>query len=128
MDIRLFFTEMCGNWNNYDNGYIDILSHRHNVVIDSINPNLVITQGRKVYPNALTLYYNEGEPFYPNLPVVKNVFDPDKTIADYFLGSFFFDFENYTRFSLYSLYTLHHIKNGDLKYRLLRQLRMSTRG
>jgi hypothetical protein len=115
MDIRLFFTEMCGKWNYYDNGYIDILSRRHNVTIDSANPNLVITQGRKVYPNALTLYYNEGEPFYPNLPVVENVYDPDKTIADYFLGSFFFDFENYTRFSLYSLYTLHHIKNGDLK-------------
>lgn len=114
MNIRLYFTEMCGLWNCQDNAYIDILSRRHNVVVDSVNPNLVITQGKKEYPNALTLYFNEGEPYYPNLVEENNVLDPSKGVADHFLGSFFFNYENYSRFSLYYLYILHHIKNGEI--------------
>lgn len=114
MNIRLFFTEMCGLWNYQDNAYIDILSRRHNVVLDSVNPNFVVTQGKKVYPNALTLYYNEGEPYYPHLQEENNILDPSKETADHFLGSFFFNYDNYSRFSLYYLYILHHIKSGKI--------------
>lgn len=80
MDIRLFFTEMWGGFDFQNNPFINILSNRHNVTIDSSNPNLVISLGKKKYPNALTLYYNAGEPYYPSL-------SPD--IADHFIGSFF---------------------------------------
>jgi hypothetical protein len=106
MDIRLFFTEMWGGFDFQNNPFINILSNRHNVTIDSSNPNLVISLGKKKYLNALTLYYNAGEPYYPSL-------SPD--IADHFIGSFFFDYENYTRFPSYFMYISHFIQNGIIE-------------
>ena len=103
MNIRLYFTEMWGGFDFHNNPFTDILGRRHNVAIDSVNPNLVITLNKKNYPNALTLYYNAGEPYYPN---------PSPEIADHFIGSFFLDYENYTRFPTYYMYISHFIKNN----------------
>jgi len=106
VDIRLFFTDMWGGFNFEDNPFVDILKHKHNVSIDSSNPNLVISLGKKEYENALTIYYNAGEPYYPN---------PSPQIADHFIGSFFFEYENYTRFPTYFMYISHFIKNGIIE-------------
>jgi hypothetical protein len=103
MDIRLHFD---GFWNGFtpnDNVFVWVLGQKHNVIIDNINPNLVFTLDRKKFPNAFTVYYNGGEPYYP---------EPSNDIADYFIGSFYLDYPNYTRFPHYYLYLHFFIKNG----------------
>lgn len=103
MDIRLHFD---GFWNGFtpsDNLFVWVLSQKHNVVIDNVNPNLVITMDRRKYKDAFTIYYNGGEPYYP---------EPTNEIADHFIGSFYLDYPNYTRFSHYYLYFYLFIKHG----------------
>ena len=103
MNIRLHFDGFWNGFTPHDNLFVWVLSQKHNVVIDDINPNLVFTLDRKKFKNAFTIYYNGGEPYYPI---------PNGDIGDYFIGSFYLDYPNYTRFSHYYLYLYEFVKNG----------------
>lgn len=103
MDIRLHFDGFWMGFTPNDNFFVWVLSQKNNVIIDDVNPNLVITLDKKKYKNAFTIYYNGGEPYYPI---------PNENIADYFIGSFYLDYPNYVRFSHYYLYLYEFVKRN----------------
>jgi hypothetical protein len=106
MDIRLYFHEFWGDFNKNDNIWLWLLRQNHNVILDDINPNLVITMGtgHKPFPNAYTIYYC-NEPYFPNL-------DDLDTIANHFLSNFYIDIPNHTRFPSYYMYIHEFIRTG----------------
>ena len=103
MDIRLHFDGFWDGFTPHDNVFVWALSQKHNVIIDNVNPNVVFTLDKRKFPNAFTIYYNGGEPYYP---------EPSIEIADHFIGGFYLDYPNYTRFSHYYLYFYLFIKHG----------------
>ena len=52
MNIRLHFDGFWNGFTPHDNLFVWVLSQKHNVVIDDINPNLVFTLDRKKFKNA----------------------------------------------------------------------------
>jgi|TARA_B100000700_G_scaffold320694_1_gene418460 hypothetical protein len=106
MDIRLYFHEFWGGFNKQDNFFVWILSQNHNVTVVDSNPNLVISLNDRPFPDVYTIYFNGGEPYFPV---------PTPEIADHFLGGFFLDYPNYTRFPAYYQYVYEFIKNGLIK-------------
>ncbi len=104
MDIRLAFVDFWTDFTPEDNVWIYLLRQNHNVVIDNNNPNLVISMRlSRPYPNAFTIYVS-NEPFFP---------DPnDNNIADHFIGNFYLEYPNYTRFPSYYTYVYHFLKSG----------------
>lgn len=104
MDIRLHFDDFWGGFNPNSNIWIWILKQKHNVVLDSANPNLVFTMDKRNYPNALTVYYS-NEPFYPDYNIVDSMYD-------FSMANFFLDKPNYIRFPSYYMYIHEFLHNG----------------
>ena len=103
MDIRLHFSDFWRGFDTEDNVWVWILKQNHNVVIDNINPNLVISMRlSRPFPNVYTIYMS-NEPFFPV---------PNNYIADYFIGNFYLDYENYSRFPSYYMYLYWFLKAG----------------
>lgn len=105
MDIRLHFGEFWTDFNKRDNFWVWVLSQRHNVILDSPNPNLVITMSHKPLPNVFTLYYT-NEPFYPN---------ETQSVFDYYMSNFFIDNPNHIRFPSYLMYLCEFMRLGIIK-------------
>jgi hypothetical protein len=105
MDIRLHFDNFWGGFNPNDNIWIWILKQKHNVVIDSSNPNLVFTMDlNRKYPNAITVYYS-NEPFYPEQTIVSSLFD-------FSMSNFFIESPTHIRFPSYYMYVYEFIQTG----------------
>jgi hypothetical protein len=105
MDIRIQFGDFWPEFNKRDNFWIWILKQRHNVILDSVNPNLVITMGHKPLPDVFTVYYS-NEPFFPN---------PETCDFDYYMSNFFVNIPNHTRFPSYLMYLCEFMRMGVLK-------------
>jgi hypothetical protein len=59
MNIRLKFIDFWNTFDSNDNVFTWSLRQKHNVMIDNINPNLIITQSlTRSNPNIFTIYYN----------------------------------------------------------------------
>jgi len=108
MDIRLKFTEFWGGFDPNDNVFTWSLRQKHNVIIDEINPNLVITQSlKRTNLGVFTIYYS-NEPFFPS-----NTETDD--IADHYIGATHLNIPNYSRMAGYYKYLYHHISRGTIK-------------
>jgi hypothetical protein len=105
MEIRLHFEGFWNDFNKLDNIWVWILNKKHDVVLDSQNPNLVFTMNlNRTYPNAVTVYYS-NEPYYPEEILVKNIFD-------FSMSNFFINSENHIRFPSYYMYIYEFIRVG----------------
>ncbi len=103
MDIRLHFCDFWSGFDTENNVWTWLLRHNHNVVIDNVNPNVVISMRLvRPFPNVFTIYVS-NEPFFPV---------PSSTIADHFIGNFYLDYPNYTRFPSYYMYLYWFMKAG----------------
>lgn len=105
MNIRLVFTGFWSGFNKEDNLWIWILKQKNNVVLDSVNPNLVITDNpNNDFPNAYTIYFT-GESFFPEQHQINGR-------CDHFTSGFYLNKENHTRLPLYYLYIYEFIRIG----------------
>ncbi len=103
MDIRLHFDNFWAGFDKNDNVWVWILKQKHNVILDSITPNLVITMSLKRPINGVYTIYYSNEPFVPSI---------NTNNADHFLSNFFIDSPNHTRFPSYYMYIHEFIKCG----------------
>jgi len=108
MNIRLKFIDFWNTFDSNDNVFTWSLRQKHNVMIDNINPNLIITQSlTRSNPNIFTIYYS-NEPFFPNDTKTNNM-------ADYYIGAMYLDIQIYSRMSGYHMYLHHHFSKGTIK-------------
>jgi hypothetical protein len=105
MDIRLHFNSFWDELDKENNVWVWLLRQNHNVILDDINPNLVITMGlTKPFPNVYTIYYS-NEPFFPQ----------QCNFADHYLSNFYIENENHTRFPSYYMYIYEFVRSGLIK-------------
>ena len=95
MDIRFHFHEFGVGLIQQDNYFVWVLGQRNNVTVVDTNPKLVSSLNGRPFPVVYTIHFNGGEPFF---------LSPTKELADHFLGGFYLDYPNYTRFPAYYQY------------------------
>jgi len=106
MDIRLHFDSFWDSFDVNDNIWIWILRQKHNVIIDSLNPNLVFTTDINAkYPNAIKVYYS-NEPYYPEQLTINT------NLVDFSMSNFFIDLNTHIRFPSYYMYIYEFIRTN----------------
>ena len=108
MNIRLHFHKFWGKFTPEQNIWYWALSQKHNVTLDSVNPNLVISQDGKPFPDVFTIYFS-NEPYFPTPEQIKN------SGYDHSMSNFLLDIPNYTRFPSYYFHMYDLINGGILK-------------